>query len=44
MAIDQALYRGVFEQAPIGIAIMQDKLHATNKGVTGMSINPAYEK
>ena len=44
LTMDEALYRSIFEQAPIGIAISQDKSHATNKEVVGMSINPTYEK
>ena len=44
LVMDEALYRSVFEQAPIGIAVMQDQSHAIQTGIGGMSINPMYEK
>lgn len=43
LILDEALYRSVFEQAPIGIAIMEDKAHTLRKEVGSMSINPRYE-
>lgn len=44
LILDEALYRSVFEQAPIGIAIMKEKSHAISTGIGGMSVNPMYEK
>ncbi len=44
LAFDEALYRSVFDQAPIGIAIMQDKTHANRPEFGDMTINPTYAK
>lgn len=44
LALDEALYRSVFEQAPLGIAIMEDLYHAVRTEFGEMSINPKYEQ
>lgn len=44
LTLDEALYRSVFEQAPLGIAIMEDLYHAVRTEFGEMSINPKYEQ
>lgn len=44
LIIDEALYRSVFNQAPVGIAIMQDKSHANNTEFGDATMNPTYSK
>lgn len=44
LAIDKALYRSIFDQAPIGIAVMDNAAHALTTGLGDMTINPVYEK
>ncbi len=43
-ALNEALYRGVFDQAPIGIAIVNDKSFATRPEYIQMNINPMFER
>ncbi|MDD4798221.1 MAG: EAL domain-containing protein [Clostridia bacterium] len=44
LVFDEALYRSVFEQAPVGIAVMEDKSLANKTDFGDMSINSTYEK
>ena len=44
LAFDDALYRSVFNQAPIGIAVMQDKAHADSLEFGETTMNPTYIK
>lgn len=44
LALEELLYRSVFEQAPIGIAILEDEVHLLETELGGMTINPMYEK
>ena len=44
IAYDKALYRSIFEQAPIGIAIISGKGHATEAKLGSTNINPMYQK
>lgn len=41
---DEVFYRTVFEQAPIGIAIMRDKSHTVKTELGDLTINPTYQK
>ena len=41
---DEALYRGIFEQAPIGIAIVKDKTFVSRSEFGYMNANPMIEK
>jgi len=41
---DEALFRGIFQQTPYGVAIMQDLAHAGTRVFGDLSINPMYEK
>ena len=41
---DEALYRGVFEQAPIGIAIVKDISFIYSSDFGHSNINPMFEK
>ncbi|MCE1195354.1 EAL domain-containing protein [bacterium] len=43
-AKDEALYRGIFEQAPIGIAIVKDKAFISRSEFSQMNMNPMMEK
>lgn len=43
-AIDEALYKSIFEQAPIGISVIKDMSLATATKAEFMSSNPMYEK
>lgn len=43
-AYDEVLYKSVFEQAPIGIAIMTDMTLASKTRLSGANANPMYEK
>ena len=44
LALNEALYRSVFEQSPIGIAIVNDKSFATRSEYIQMNINPMFER
>ena len=44
LALNEALYRSVFDQAPIGIAIVNDKSFATRSEYIQMNINPMFEQ
>ena len=44
LALNEALYRSVFDQAPIGIAIVNDKSFATRSEYIQMNINPMFER
>jgi PAS domain S-box-containing protein len=44
IAYDKALYRSIFEQAPIGIAIVSNQGHENQMKLGSASINPMYEK
>lgn len=44
LSIDEVFYRTVFEQAPIGIAIMRGKSHTVKTELGDLTINPAYQK
>ena len=44
LAFDEALYRSVFDQAPIGIAVMENKSHSVRTEFGDMTINSTYEK
>lgn len=44
LAYDEALYRSVFDQAPIGIAIVKDKNFIYKADFVLTSINPMFEK
>ncbi len=42
IAADEALFRSVFEQSPIGIAIVNDKSFVTSHEYGSMSLNPVF--
>jgi len=42
--IKEKFYSSIFKQAPIGIAIMNDKRHTKNEGFEDININPMYAK
>ena len=44
LAYNEALYRSVFNQAPVGIAIMNDKNFASQSELGSLNINPMFEK
>ncbi|NLN45889.1 MAG: PAS domain-containing protein, partial [Clostridiaceae bacterium] len=44
LAYDEALYRNVFSQAPIGIAIVNDKNFVFQSDSPSMSMNPMFEQ
>ena len=44
LAFDEALFRSVYNQAPIGIAIVNDKSFATQSEVGVDSVNPMFQK
>lgn len=44
LALNEALYRSVFEQSPIGIAIVNDKSFARRSEYIQMNINPMFER
>ncbi|HOP11098.1 MAG TPA: EAL domain-containing protein [Oscillospiraceae bacterium] len=44
LALDEALYRGVFDQAPIGIAIVNDKSFVTQSEFGNSNINSMFER
>lgn len=44
LARDEMLYRSVFEQAPIGIAIVDDKAHINQSEYGDTAINRMYER
>ncbi|MDP3305091.1 MAG: PAS domain S-box protein [Erysipelotrichaceae bacterium] len=44
IAFDEALYHSVFDQTPVGIAIMHDKNYATQSEFGVMNINPMFER
>lgn len=44
LALNEALYRSVFDQAPIGIAIVNDKSFATRSEYLQININPMFER
>ncbi|MDD2190598.1 MAG: EAL domain-containing protein [Eubacteriales bacterium] len=44
LAFDELLYHSVFEQAPIGIAIMNDKNFVTQSEFGDTNINPIFEE
>lgn len=41
-AVNEALFRSVFEQAPIGIAVVDDKNFVTMHEYSSMSLNPMF--
>lgn len=44
LAENEALYRSVFNQAPVGIAIMNDKNFASQAELENLNINPMFEQ
>jgi diguanylate cyclase (GGDEF)-like protein/PAS domain S-box-containing protein len=44
LAYDEALYRHVFSNAPIGIAIVEDKQFVTQSRYSNMNMNPMFER
>lgn len=44
LAFDEALFRSVFNQAPIGIAIVNDKIFIPQTEYSSMNINPMFER
>lgn len=44
LILKETLYRSVFEQAPIGIAVMEDNYHIGKTNCGYSNINPKYEK
>lgn len=44
LAYDEAMFHSIFDQAPIGIAILSDKSHAIQTEFGDININPMYEK
>lgn len=44
LALNEALYRSVFDQAPIGIAIVNDKSFASLSEYIQMNINPMFQR
>ena len=44
LAFDEALYRNVFNNAPIGIAIVEDKQFVTQSQYSNMTMNPMFER
>ena len=44
LIFDEALYRSIFDQAPIGIAIMQGKAHADRPELVDTIINSTYSE
>ena len=42
--IREEFYSKIFKQAPVGIAIMNDKSHTRNEEFEDININPAYEQ
>lgn len=44
LALDEALYRSVFEQVPIGIAVVDDKSFIIKSEFGQMNINPEFER
>ncbi|WP_303867585.1 HD domain-containing phosphohydrolase [Acetobacterium wieringae] len=43
IALDEALYRSVFDQTPVGIAIMSDKSFSSQSELGRVNINPMFE-
>lgn len=41
---DEALYHSVFDQAPIGIAIVNNKKFVSQSGIGNVDMNPMFEK
>ena len=44
LALDEALYRSVFEQAPIGVAIVEDKRFISHSDFSQFTINPMFRR
>lgn len=44
IALDEALYRSVFDQTPVGIAIVNDKSFLSQSQLGRVNINPMFEK
>lgn len=44
LAFDEALYRGIFDQAPTGIAIVNDKSFVSESDQLHLTMNPMFEK
>lgn len=44
LTVEETFYRTIFEQAPIGIAIMEDKAHAVKTKFADLTINSKYQK
>ncbi|NLV57768.1 MAG: EAL domain-containing protein [Clostridiales bacterium] len=44
LAFDEALYHSVFDQVPVGIAILNDKSFVHQSEFGSMTINPMFEK
>jgi len=44
LTLDEALYRSMFEQAPIGIALVNDKSFISQTEFGHMNINPMFER
>ncbi len=44
LALNEALYRSVFNQAPIGIAIINDKSFVSRSEYIHLNINPMFER
>ena len=43
LALDEALYRSAFEQAPIGVAIVEDKRFISQADFSQYTINPMFQ-
>lgn len=43
LALDEALYRSAFEQAPIGVAIVEDKRFISQADFSRFTINPMFQ-
>lgn len=43
-ALDEALYRNVFDQTPVGIAVLEDKRFLSQSQLGSVNINPMFEK
>lgn len=44
LTVNEALYRNVFEQAPVGIAIVSDKSFVSESKMGRVTINPIFER
>jgi PAS domain S-box-containing protein len=44
LALEEALYHSIFDQAPIGIAVLRDKSFVFHPELENMNINPKFEQ